>query len=113
MKFWFEAEDTAIAMSLAKELGVELHPLGRARQKRFGRGCGPGFGDHIWRVNYELNRIEASFAKPCLESKILKANGFKWSAECGVWHAPNTQENASVCTEAANLTQVESILKRR
>lgn len=112
MRFWFEVSDVAIAAALAKELGVELHTLGAARQKRFSRKAGPGFGDHVWRVNYALDRIEASFDKPCTESKMLKANFFKFDWHDGVWYSQNTHDNATICKEVANLTQIESVLRR-
>lgn len=108
IKFWFETSDRTIAESLAREMGVELHEMSARRWSRFGKTCGEGFGDHVWRVNYKMNGIEASFSKACSESAELKRNGFRWNHNAGVWYAKNEQKNADVC-EKLMLRQVEAV----
>lgn len=110
IRFWFEIDSSmeSIVQSLAKEIGVEIKPMTARRWSRFGKPSGKGFGDKVWRVNYKMGSIEASFNKPCKESKSLKMNGFKWNHADGIWYAPNNNENAEVCF-SLNLDQTEPV----
>lgn len=112
-RFWFDIDEgnEAIISSLSKEIGVQFHEMTARRMSRFSRMCGNGFGDHVWRINYAQQRIEASFSKPCMESKKLKSFGFKWLHEDGIWYAPNLQEFADNC-ESLGLSQVESVMNK-
>lgn len=111
MRYWIDVPEgnEAIVQSLAKEIGVELHEMSKRRMSRFALPCGAGFGDHVWRVNYKQQRIEASFSKPCSDSKKLKGLGFRWLHEDGVWYAPNSQEYANICS-AMGFKQVEHVI---
>lgn len=107
-RYWFavpdDAEHEIVVQSLAKELGIKIVPLkGGARYSN-----GPGFGDRVWRVNYERNRIEASFAKPCDMAKSLEAQGFRWVKHEGIWCAPNVQYFADLCTKLG-MEQAEGV----
>lgn len=110
IKFWFEIDQSnrVLVESFAKEMGIELHEMTARRWSRFSKPCGSGFGDHVWRVNYKKNGIEASFSKPCKESNELKRAGFRWSHNEGLWYARNEQSFANTCVNLG-LRQVESV----
>lgn len=95
---------------MRNEFGIEISEMSSRRKSRFSVPAGKGFGDCVWRVNYKLDRIEASFSRPCWQSKTCKSGGMKWVHEDGVWCAPNAQRYADLCN-IIKLTQVESIPK--
>ena len=106
-----QERNIALVFSMMKsEFGIEVNELKSRRSSRFSTPVGVGFGDCVWRVNYNADRIEASFARPCWQSKAVKSAGFKWNHECGIWYAENTQTNAEACG-ILKLVQVESIPK--
>lgn len=112
-RFWFEidSDDYAIVASMLKnEFGIELNTLTSRTNKRFALPAGAGFGDKVWRVNYADDCIEASFSKPCFQSKTLKGFGFKWCHERGVWIGDNDERCATAC-RIIKLVQVEGVPK--
>jgi hypothetical protein len=112
IKFWYEVspDQAAIVVSLLKsEAGIEAKPLGARRSSRFGKSCGPGFGDKVWRVNYADNVIEVSFARPCAESKLVKSLGFRWHHAKGVWFSPNEEKYADMLA-GFQMKQIDPVL---
>ena len=113
-RYFFEVSDeqdkfiTAIVSMMKSEFGVDVREMKRCRNSRFSTPVGAGFGDCVWRVNYRDNQIEASFAKPCWQSKAIKSSGMKWNHEGGFWYAPNEQRFADACN-ILKLSQVDSI----
>ena len=113
-RFMFECEDgqlDIIKSMMKSEFGIEIAEFRSRRNSRFAEPVGPGFGDKLWRVNYELNRIEASFGKPCFQSKALKTADFKWDHAAGLWYADNTEHYAEVC-RLLKLVQTDSVAKK-
>lgn len=112
--YWFtvKAGDEVIVLSALRELGIEAKPLTPRRSGRFGAKCGPGFGDHVWRVNCRDERIEASFSHPCADSRTLKQAGFKWDHEQGVWYSDDTDATASFLN-ALGLKQAAHVLAEK
>lgn len=112
--YWFSVSngaDAAIVLSYLKEMGIDAKELTPRRQGRFGKSCGPGFGDMVWRVNSRLDRIEASFSRPCATAKQVKALGFRWDHSAGVWYGPNTDFSADQI-EALGLKQVDHVASK-
>ena len=111
--YWFSVKETdaVIVISYLKEMGIEAKEMSPRRSRRFGSKCGPGFGDHVWRVNVPLSRIEASFSKPCADSRTIKSCGFRWDHAEGVWYSENTDANASLLN-SIGLRQVAHVCER-
>jgi len=113
-KYVFECDDdkVEIVKSMMKsEFGIEVNELRRRKNSRFAEPVGPGFGDKLWRVNYEMDSIEASFSKPCWQSKALKAAGFVWCHGRGLWFSTNESKNEEVCN-MLKLVQTDSVAKK-
>lgn len=106
-----QERNISLVISMMKsEFGIEVKEMKSRRSSRFSTPVGAGFGDCVWRVNYREDRIEASFAKPCWQSKACKSSGMKWNHEGGFWYAPNEQKFADACN-ILKLVQVEAIPK--
>lgn len=112
--YWFSVKesDAVIVVSYLKEMGIEAKEMTPRRSKRFGTKAGPGFGDHVWRVNVPFFRIEASFSKPCADSRTLKQAGFRWDHQDGVWYSENTDANAAFLN-SIGLRQVAHVTNER
>ena len=113
-RYWFEipkeleGSGCIVAKMLADEFGITVSELKGRRASRFSEPVGNGFGDKVWRVNYVSDQIEASFSRPCWQSKAVKQGGMKWNHIGGFWYGPNTQQTADMCN-MLKLVQVDSI----
>lgn len=106
-----ENQSNIIRSMMRSEFNIDIEESVSRRRYRSSKPAGPGFGDKVWRVNYETNRVEASFARPCHQSRSLKAAGFMWDNGSGVWYRDNTGESASVCM-LIKLVQVDPVDKK-
>lgn len=97
-----------IASMMKSEFGIVVKRMKERRNSRFSVPVGSGFGDCVWRVNYHNDTIEASFSRPCWQSKAVKQGGMKWNHQGGFWYGPNTQQVADMCN-MLKLTQVDAI----
>lgn len=113
MKYWLELSLTPelakpILDGLAKELGVEIHPIWpRRRFAKSGAGSGFGYG---YRYNSSKSGIEVSFVGKPDDSVIadLKRWGYRFCSG-GFWWAHQNSKSQTFLSEHRDIPHVADV----